>query len=122
MNFGKNKQVQIKKLEDYYFILGFLAKNENKTKIVWEHNEEQGAWGSEGRIQFFTEILPNVIRNSFELTKGVGNIKFRLNCNEFVEHIVNNHNFVFGKEQDYETIKQTIPKEFLKDFEKGYKC
>jgi hypothetical protein len=39
MKYGKNNQVDIKTIEDFYFILGYLTQKD-KTKIVWEHNEE----------------------------------------------------------------------------------
>jgi len=118
MKFGRNNQVNIESLHDFYFILGYLSKND-KVKIVWEHNEEQGAWGSEGRILFYDKSLPQKIIKSLKLTKGVGNITYRLNCNDFVNELANEYGFIFGSNQDIENIKLHIPDIFIKDFEKG---
>jgi hypothetical protein len=119
MKYGKNNQVDIKTIEDFYFILGYLTQKD-KTKIVWEHNEEQGAWGSEGRILFFENNLPFQIISCFRLTKGVGNITYRLNCNDFVNELINKYGFQIGKNQDVNKIKVNIPNEFIKNFEEGY--
>ena len=100
-SFGINGQIQFANEHEYYKLIGFLAKSDGSTSLVWEHNEEQGAWGSEGRIQ-------------------IGNIINRLNCNEFVQEIVRNHGFVMGVQQDKENVLETIPDEFKKDFEEGY--
>ena len=50
--FGRNGQVNFSCPEDYYELLGYLAKSDGTTSITWENNEDQGAWGSEGRICF----------------------------------------------------------------------
>lgn len=50
-NFGHNSQIQFANEHEFYKFLGYLAKSDGSTSLVWEHNENQGAWGSEGRIQ-----------------------------------------------------------------------
>ena len=115
--FGKNNQVAFRNEHEYYELLGFLANSENAVSIVWEHNEEQGAWGSEGRLQFHRDNMP--FSASLKMTAGVGKIKFRINCNEFVRNINKNHGFILGKIQTIATIRATIPVEFLIDFESG---
>jgi hypothetical protein len=115
--FGTRNQVQFNNEHDYYELLGYLAKSDGTTSLVWEHNEEQGAWGSEGRIQFFTSnrlyatILPH--------TAGVGNIVSRVNCNEFVQNLNEDHNFAYGSTQNEDAIRETIPEEYLADFDRG---
>ena len=52
-SFGKNQQIQFANEHEYYKFLGFLAKSDGSTSLVLEHNEEQGAWGSENRIQIY---------------------------------------------------------------------
>ena len=116
-SFGTKSQVQFNNEHEYYELLGFLAKSDGTTSLVWEHNEEQGAWGSEGRIQFFTSILPFMA--TLPHTAGVGNIESRVNCNEFIENLNRNHNFVLGRQQDVVAIRATIPEEYLADFERG---
>jgi hypothetical protein len=106
--------VQFNNEHEYYELLGFLAKSDGTTSLVWEHNEQQGAWGSEGRIQFFTSNHP--FAAALPHTAGVGNITSRVNCNEFVQNLNEDHNFVYGDTQDKEAIKETIPEEYLEDF------
>ena len=56
-----------------------------------------------------------------EHTAGTGNIKTRVNCNEFITNLRENHNFILGNKQNIEEIKKTIPEEFLRDYEEGLK-
>lgn len=49
-SFGRNGQVQFANEHEFYKFWGYLAKSDGSTSLVWEHNENQGAWGSEGRI------------------------------------------------------------------------
>ena len=44
-SFGINGQIQFANEHEYYKLIGFLAKSDGSTSLVWEHNEEQGAWG-----------------------------------------------------------------------------
>ncbi len=115
-SFGSNGQVQFNNENEYYQLIGYLAKSDGSSSIVWEHNEEQGAWASEGRIQLFTQI-PDIFHLS--LTAGVGNIWRRVNCNEFVENLRADHNFVIGDRQNIASVRSTIPPAFLPDFEIG---
>ena len=57
--FGRNGQINFSSPEDYYELLGYLAKSDGTTSITWENNEDQGAWGSEGRICFYSKRLPS---------------------------------------------------------------
>ena len=115
-NFGTKKQIQFKKRSEYYQALGYLAKSD-KTSIHWEKNEVQGAWGSEGRIHFLVKntIIPGI----FKLTAGRPGVENRTNCNEFIENIVTNHNFIMGKTQNIENIRSTIPSSYISDFNIG---
>jgi hypothetical protein len=115
--FGTRNQVQFNNEHDYYELLGYLAKSDGTTSLVWEHNEEQGAWGSEGRIRFHTANRPYAA--TLPHTAGVGNIASRVNCNEFIQNLNEDHNFVCGATQDREAIRETIPATYLSDFERG---
>jgi hypothetical protein len=98
--------------------LGYLAKSDGSTSLVWERNEEQGAWASEGRIHILTTNFPQLWRVS--LTAGNGsNVIHRINCNEFVENICLQHAFVCGRTQNIDNIRTTIPSEYLDDFDSG---
>ncbi len=115
-SFGSNEQVKFDDEHEYYRLIGYLAKSDGSSSIVWEHNEDQGAWASEGRIQFFTPI-PSGFHLS--LTAGVGNIWKRVNCNEFVENLRADHKFMIGSSQNIDDIRSTIPSGFHKDFDAG---
>lgn len=116
--FGTNGQIQFDNENQYYQLLGYLAKSNGSTSIVWEHNEDQGAWGSEGRIQIHTHNMPQI--GHYTLTAGNGgNVISRINCNEFVANLRVDHKFRYGKTQDIDTIRTTIPDEYLTDFESG---
>ena len=118
-NFGTNtpSQIQFNNKNEYYQALGYLAKSDGTSSIHWENNENQGAWGSEGRIHFY--INNPTIPGYFKLTAGTGNIINRTNCNEFIKNIVTNNNFVIGSVQNIANIKKTIPVNFLNDFNIG---
>jgi len=118
-NFGRNNppQIQFNNESEYYKALGYLANNNHSTSLNWENNENQGAWGSEGRIHFYTNNPQ--ITGSFHLTAGTGNIHHRTNCNEFLCNLYNNHAFVNGFTQDIQNIINTIPNEYLDDFDYG---
>lgn len=115
--FGKENQVKFRNKHEYYELLGFLAKSDRTSSLTWERNEEQGAWGSEGRIKFYSSVLP--FSASLSYTAGVGNVQSRVNCNEFLKNLYEDHNFVNGDEQDIESIRATVPQEYLSDFERG---
>lgn len=117
-SFGSLGQIQFANEREYFMFLGFLAKSDGSTSLTWEHNEEQGAWASEGRIHILTP-LPLPYPFNVSLTAGVGNIVARINCNEFVENIRDNHNFIMGSRQNISSIRGTIPHQHLQDFDAG---
>lgn len=117
-NYGKNNQVRFADEHEYYRFMGYLAKSDGTTKIVYERNELQGAWASENRIQFFVDP-PIQIASNVSLTAGVGNIKYRVNCNDFLQEIINFHGFVNGRNQNLSLIRQTIPTAYMQDFNDG---
>lgn len=117
--FGTRGQIRFSCPEEYYMLLGYLAKSDGSTSIVWEHNENQGAWGSEGRIQFHTDFMPFSANLTYTAGNG-GNVIHRVNCNEFIENINCNHNFVMGNTQNYGDIKSTVPLQYTADFDMGF--
>ncbi|MBQ0049900.1 MAG: hypothetical protein KBT12_06680 [Bacteroidales bacterium] len=118
-NFGRNGQVRFSSPNEYYQLLGYLAKSDGTTSITWENNEDSGAWGSEGRIHFNRRNIPHL--GSLKFTAGNGSTIYRVNCNPFVEHLSKYHGFVQGKYQNISRIRATIPPAYLKDFELGLK-
>ncbi len=116
-SYGQNRQVKFTTEREYYRALGYLAKSDNTSSIHWENNEDQGAWGSEGRIHFLINTPP--IPGYFKLTAGRPGVEHHTNCNEFVENIVINHNFVMSSSQNIENIRSTVPASFINDFNYG---
>lgn len=116
--FGTKDQVQFNTAADYYEFLGYLAKEDGTTKIVWEHNDEQGAWAQEGRIQFYV-AQPVGLRATLNHTSGTASITSRVNCNAFVEHIAQYHHVMPNGPQNKAKIRGSIPPAHLKDFDRG---
>jgi len=51
--FGTKNQINFRSESEYYEFLGFLAKSDGTTMLVWEDNDLSGAWSKEGRILVF---------------------------------------------------------------------
>lgn len=115
-SFGTIGQIKFANEHEYYTFLGYLAKSDGSTSLTWENNEQQGAWASEGRIQI---LKPLPYPFNVSLTAGVGNIVARINCNEFIENIRDNHNFIMGATQNISSIRSTVPPQYLQDFDAG---
>ena len=116
-SFGTRNQIVFSNENEYYKALGYLAKSDGTSSIHWENNEQQGAWGSEGRIHFYIKNPP--IPGYFKLTSGRPGVVHRTNCNDFIQNIVANHGFVMGGIQNIEAIRNTIPPQYLNDFDNG---
>jgi hypothetical protein len=55
-----------------------------------------------------------------KFTKGrAKKVLHRINCNEFIEDLLDNHNFVNGFTQNLALIRSTIPTQYLADFNRG---
>lgn len=116
--YGAQNQVSFRDLHEYYFALGFLA-NEKNAEIRWENNEEQGAWGSEGRIHCL--VPEDKFPQFFRFTAGRGAVYARINCNDYVGTLVTEHNFNYNsKGQNVAAILETVPDSYRKDFKDGY--
>lgn len=114
---GRSKQVNCPKSEFYRF-LGYIANHPHDIRIVFENNELCGAWGSEGRIHFFSETARTIFGNYFKFTKGVGNTLYRLNCNALIEKLVN-YGFTLGSMQNHTAIRANIPTDQVVNFDSG---
>jgi hypothetical protein len=119
-SFGTKQQITFNNESEYYELLGYLSKSDGSTRLVWEKNNEQGAWGEEGRIEFL-EDHPDHLRAYLSHTAGNGNILSRVNCNEFLENLDINHHFVLGASQDINLIRSTVPKKYVIEFDEGLK-
>lgn len=118
-SFGKLRQLVFHTQEDYYRFLGFLAKAD--IEVVYEYNEDTGSWGNAGRICFFTSRVPRHFgKITYREGRG-GSMWFRINCNDFVENIVKNHAFTYGRYQNVSAIRNTVPQQYKQNFDEGYK-
>jgi hypothetical protein len=117
--FGTKNQIQFSNDNEFFEALGFLSKNDGTTSIHWEHNENQGAWGSEGRIHCYKNIASFPTYFSSAFTAGVNNIVHRINCNEYIEYLVNNHSLSMGNTQNQANILLTVPVANQVDFNNG---
>jgi hypothetical protein len=98
--FGKRSKMKFESPEIYWETLGFLAKSDGSIAIVWERNEEQGAWGSEGRIHCHSNLAKFTLPLQRKFTRGrARKVLHRINCNEFVNDIKTIHAFEFGEIQ-----------------------
>jgi len=116
--FGTKQQIGFNSETEYYELLGFLSKNDGSTRVVWEENNEQGAWTDEGRILFYVN-QPDALRATLLHTAGNSSIISRVNCNEFIENIRSDHNFVLGEMQNSARVRTTVPNQFLGNFDAG---
>lgn len=119
LTYGKKSQLEFQNEDDLFFTIGFLTKADT-FMLKWEHNEQQGAWGSEGRIHVLQ--MPNNYPASLKSahTKGVGKVQFRINCNSFLK-LLQDLGFVRNtKSQNVQTIRSNIPPKYKASFDKGF--
>lgn len=85
--FGKNGQVHFDSVEERDEAVEYIKNNpENVDYNVHEDNQNQGAWGSEDRIHFRSEVgVPDCLRRI--MTAGNDSVYGRINCKEFVDYI-----------------------------------
>jgi len=114
-NFGTKNQVQFNNPHEFYELLGYLAKSNNTSSLVLETRK---VYYLKERICFYNRTL--TFRANLTLRKGWGRIKYRVNCNEFVDNLVDNHGFKFGFRQDIIKIINTIPQQYVFDFNLGF--
>ena len=57
--YGTTGQVHFSDAHEYYYVLGLLARAK-RTSIVWEHNEDQGAWASEGESMYEQTLVSSL--------------------------------------------------------------
>ena len=131
LQFGSRGQLEFENESEYFKQLGILANGfKNGNSIVIEQNEEQGAWGKEGRVQCKADSFSHTKALETIVSKGNASIAKRYNCNDYVKNLVDSHEFtkisVPGKTtiriepKNIETIKATVPTSYLSDFEEGF--
>ena len=85
--FGVNGQVCFNSVEERDEAVENIKNHpENVNYNVHEDNQNQGAWASEDRIHFKSEVgVPECLNRN--MTAGNGSIYGRINCKEFVDYI-----------------------------------
>lgn len=114
--YGKDNQVSFRSINEKYAFIGYLT--EHDVGILWENNDQQGAWGKEGRITFATDDVKAHFPDLGYSAGVQGSYSSRLNCNEFVKELFN-LGFVKGKEQDISVIRDNVKETYQPDFDRG---
>ncbi|MDR7656521.1 hypothetical protein [Acinetobacter junii] len=113
--FGTNSQVSFNNDAEKYSFIGYLTQS--VVSIQWENNDQQGAWGKEGRMAFTTADVKQHFPN-LGYSAGVGSYDSRLNCNDFVK-LLFDLGFIKGNQQNIGVIRNNIPTSYQADFDKG---
>ena len=121
--------LEFKDEHEFFEALGLLASRKH-TRLCWEHNEDNNAWGSEGRIQCYSACtkFPRAFRD--RMSAGVGNIDARINCNDYVQYLVSHWGFMPHRNPPYTTEQIDVPDDsallakvpavYQPDFLRGY--
>ncbi len=86
--FGRNGQVRFDSDEELQIAIDYIISSQNVDFNVHEDNQNQGAWGSEERIHFNSEMgVPECLKRN--MTAGRPGLYGRINCAEFCEIVRN---------------------------------
>lgn len=117
LTFGERNIVSFSNKSDFFESLGYLSKNDRGIRFDFERYPNK--WGIEGRIWITNSAnAPASLQNSF--SAGTDKIDHRLNCNEFIRHLINDYGFNEGSDNTYDKIIKYVPKKFKNDFDRGY--
>jgi len=122
--YGRTKQLNFQSEQDLYISIGFLAKA--KIRLYIEDNNinfsgGEEAWAEEWRMSFseIPDNTPQSIIDSIKPNQDGSNP--RLNNKEFINDLLKSqHAFQLGSSQNIENIRDTIPNNFLNDFNDGF--
>ena len=95
----KHSGIRYSSWEAFAFALGYLAnrlhyRNINDSGLIelhFESNDNQGAWGKEGRIHYYGEraYLSSEFLDWYNAkSAGVNNITYRINSNDYMYSLV----------------------------------
>ncbi|ELI8071395.1 hypothetical protein RSG62_003523, partial [Yersinia enterocolitica] len=122
LEYGNRKPFLLFDSEDNFFeALGFLAKAValGICRITLENNHEQGAWGPEYRINIYNHdvLFRKYYKN--KVTAGNKGCIGRINCNEYMIFIVENHQFTINGNVNINNIRGTVPLSGIVSFDTG---
>lgn len=115
--FGQRNYLRFENDEEYYEAIGYLSSPNRDYYISCEqyHNK----WGTEYRINFYNITnMPDSLRRA--ISAGNNTYVARLNNNEFIHTLINEHNFPVTGSQDFNNVLSTIPVQYFESFNRGY--
>ena len=117
LHWGRPPQLVFESENEYFRALGHLV-NSKAYSISYEYNKKNGSYSDACRIHILSNAqnIPQAFENK-RTTNG------RINCNEYVENLIDRHNFVRENQRIYcmfEEVAKTVPNEYFSDFAKGY--
>lgn len=84
--YGRNGQVYFDNEKEKQEAIEYILSSPNVNFSIHEDNQEQGAWGSEDRIHFYSEEgVPGSLKKI--MTAGKTGLYGRINCKEFCDEI-----------------------------------
>lgn len=85
--YGRNQQIQFKDDNEKQEAIDYILNTPSNVDFkIHEDNQNQGAWGPEERIHFYSEEgVPECLKR--QMTAGRGNLYGRINCKEFCEEL-----------------------------------
>ena len=110
----KHSGIRYSSWEAFAFALGYLAnrlhyRNINDSGLIelhFESNDNQGAWGKEGRIHYYGEraYLSSEFLDWYNAkSAGVNNITYRINSNDYIYSLVYDFGFEVKRYVGYTT-------------------
>lgn len=126
--------------DEFYYSLGWLAKHSGTVKAVvpdiceaefvqyfgtevpftkTEYKVGPGGWISQWG-KSFTASLVRVKTIPAYMEQYLNPKRNQVTNSEYIKDLVDNYGFQFGKIQNIEAIRQTVPAEYLPHFEAGY--
>lgn len=117
LHWGKHPQLVFESANEYYRALGHLT-NAKAYSISYEDNKKNGSYSDAFRIHILSQAtnIPRAFQKKITTND-------RINCNQYVENLINNHNFIREGKQIYclfENVIKSVPNEFVSDFSTGY--
>lgn len=117
LHWGKHPQLVFESVNEYYRALGHLT-NGKAYSISYEYNKKNGSYSDACRIHILSQAtnVPQAFENK-RTTNG------RINCNDYVNNLKENHNFVQSGNVfscNFNDVLSTVPNEYITDFISGF--
>ena len=117
LHWGRNPQLVFQNANEYYRALGHLTNGEAYS-ISYEYNKKNGSYSDACRIHILSKARN--IPKAFESKRTTAG---RINCNEYVANLIENHCFNQSGNvylRNFDDVFSTVPKEYISDFLIGY--